>query len=236
MKNNLYIIDTKLLFIFAFLFASCSKEAEVFLPENFPATFHAERIELKNKTRIFTGSGEIKENALIQKWDQQLNWPESIESQFKLTQDSLKFSFLSDSTALIINKFTPERFFSTRTGTRFILSSFNEYAIQPNSQPDHNQIGYLHNLLKYKEKLNPYGNSQNVNQMKTKNIVVAHGNYKVMKTPIIEYVLISKNPDGSRVEIKGKLNNEFDQNNVKYLPTQDTLIINEHAIVYTLGN
>lgn len=222
--------------LFTISLFSCSKKEKVFLPENFPATFYAERIELKNRSKIFTSTGEIKNNSLIEFWEEELNWPNSIEEDFNLTKDSLKFAFTSDSTALLIHKTLPERYVSDRTGTRFVLSSFNHYPIQLTLPPVDNQLGYLYHMLKYKEKIVTVNSSTNNIETKTKDIRVAHGNYKVMKIPIIEYVLRTHNEEGNRISLSGKIFNEFDHNNVKYLRAQDTLIINEHAIIFTLIN
>lgn len=221
------------------VFLGCNKDENPDLPASFPAEYVAERIELKHDTRIFTHNGEIKDGNLVALFDQRLIWPRGIEDRFQAQKAEMGFLFTNDSTAIFsAGPLGQTQYDLERKGTRFVFTSDLEFPINVNIPPVVNNWGYLYHILKYKEQINPLTNKpvdQPYNHS-TKNVRVAHGNFKVMKASCFDYHLIRQTSEtsGQFENINGQIFNEVEGMLGRFLGARDTLVLKEYSVIFTI--
>src|SRR5690606_17829920 len=117
--------------------------------------------------------------------------------------------------------------------TRFLFLSRNTYLVNPQSPPDANSLGFFHSMLEYTDKL---GEPTFGGMRSTREVRVAHGNYKVFKVSAFAYVLryITAGTDLAVLQPKGLSFNKLNDNVRKYMRQNDTLAVKEHSIIYSL--
>lgn len=218
---------------------SCKKEDKIEIPKEFPVDLVAERWEVREETRLFSDNKEIKDAATIQAFEEDVDLKAWIEDSSALDEGSAGLKFGSELTAYFYPSPGDELPFDVnRKGNRFLFYSRGTYGVDPSVPPSVESMGFLHTMLKYSDALgNP--SSQGIRQ--TREVRVAHGNYKVMKLSAFVYALrrhIRSEEDGyggsSFREHSGVILNEFDVDVIKFLGATDTLAVKEYSIICSL--
>lgn len=232
--RNFYILA---LIAVIFSLLSCKKEEGVELPNAFPVSFKAERIEVKGQTRLFANKLEIKDAAVIQAYELQHPWSEEFLTDFEQYTGDFEIKFQSDQRASFKNAHSEVDYDVDRKGTRFLFYGRLPYALNPSAIPDGQSLGYLHSMLEYADKLTNLAVPVGDLRFNTREVRVAHGNYKVFKLSTTAYRLHleADGQDGSGDNfLNGYLYNEFNPTVSKFLGAQDTLAVREYAIIFTL--
>ncbi len=217
------------------LFSACKKEEKVEIPKEFPVDLLAERWELRADTRLFSNNSEIKDKSVIQAFAEKEAMEELFETPFQQGGQEAGLRFESELQARFHHGENQGMLFDIeRKGTRFLFFSRDSYLVNPQSPPTDNSLGYFHSMLEYTDKL---GGILMDGMRPTREVRVAHGNYKVLKVSAFAYVLNSYSgiaADLGVVHQKGLLFNEFDDEVIKYLKLTDTLAVREYSIIYSL--
>lgn len=237
MKYFLRII-TVLLPVFL-LISACKKEEKVEIPKEFPVNLMAERWELRADTRLFSNNSEIKDKAVIQAFEEREAMQDLFENPFQQSGQEEGLRFESE----LVARFhaggddaqSGENIYDIqRKGTRFLFLSRTTYLVNPQAAPGSNSLGFFHGMLEYTDKL---GEPTFGGMRSTREVRVAHGNYKVLKASAFAYVLKHTSSSGTELAVfqqKGLLYNEFNDNVTKYLKQGDTLAVKEYSIIYSL--
>ena len=223
-----------------FLFAACKKEEKIEIPEEFPVNLNAERWEVRANTRLFSNNTEIKDQSVVQSFENRHGLTELFEVQFSDSQGVSSIRFDSESR---VHFFLPTStypisfpFDLQRKGNRFQFYSIQPYLINPLAPPSAESLGYFHSMIKYSDGL---GQPNQIGERSTRNVWVGHGNFKVLKLSAFSYVLTTRSgsiPNLSTWQGKGVLINEFDTKSIKHLKMSDTLAVKEYSIIYSLEN
>lgn len=214
---------------------ACKKEEKVEIPKEFPVHLDAERLEVRAETRLFSNNSEIKDKAVIQGFEEREALNELLEVPFQQQgqEDGLRFD--SELVARFLESEDEENLFDIeRKGTRFLFFSRNTYLVNPQAAPEAGSLGYFHGMLEYSDKL---GEPTFGGMRPTREVRVAHGNYKVLKVSAMAYVLKLAGANGTDLAVfvsKGNLFNEFNDNVIKHLKQNDTLAVKEYSIIYSL--
>ena len=218
----------------AFLLVSaCKKEDKVEIPKEFPVHLDAERLEVRAETRLFSNNSEIKDKAVIQGFEEREVLNELLEIPFQQQgqDDGLRFD------SELVARFHEDEgnlYDIERKGTRFLFYSRNTYLVNPQAAPEAGSLGYFHGMLEYSDKL---GEPTFGGMRPTREVRVAHGNYKVLKVSAMAYVLklADTNGEGHAIFVNKGVNfNEFNDNVIKHLKQNDTLAVKEYSLIYSL--
>lgn len=216
---------------------SCKKESGLEIPNEFPVTLIPERWEVREQIRLFTDKREVLDQNIIRDFESQENLGQWLENSFSSEFTGKGLIFGSE----LVAHFGPIRdaesspYSINRKGNRFLFYSRDAYGINPALPPSANSLGSFHAMLKYSDKLsepNPQGLRQ------TREVRVAHGNYKVLKVSAFVYALnshTSVNGEVAEAKLGGLIFNEFTDEVIKFLSPTDTLAVKEYSIIYSRG-
>lgn len=221
----------------AFLLVSaCKKDDKVEIPKEFPVSLLAERWEVRAETRLFSNNSEIKDQAVIQAFEELESLEDLFENPFQSSGQEEGLRFESELVARFhAGDDAGELYDIQRKGTRFLFLSRNTFLVNPQLPPSLNSLGFFLGMLHYTDKL---GEPNAGGMRPTREVRVAHGNYKVLKVSAFAYILKYSGPNGADEEflnLKGLEYNEFNANVIKHLRQNDTLAVKEYSIIYSLG-
>lgn len=223
---------------FALILSACSKKDDVELPSEFPVTFSAERFEIHSDMRLFSDRTEIKDPAILLAFQQQHGWPNHGNLDNELKEFDIEFQ--SDDRATFKYNLQEKSYDVQRKGTRFLFYSTIPYALNPASAPTENTIGFLQSMLKYGDKLGTLPIPIEDLKFSTREVKVAHGNYKVFKLSTTAYRIHLQSPEDHTsdedLELEGYFHNEFNPEVAKFLGPKDTLAVQEYSIIFTIRN
>lgn len=219
---------------------ACKKTDKIEIPKEFPVDLLAERWEVRTDTRLYTNNKEVSEVPTIRAFEERMGLKQLIENQdFSNTTLQTQFGvkFASENTATFFPQLNDGLSYDIeRKGNRFLFYSRESYGVNPASVPNEQGLGYLHNMLRYADKLSSPGGS---GLRQTREVRVAHGNYKVIKVSALVFVLKrvspteTEEPDEEYLK-SGVLYNEFDPQVRQFLGSSDTLAVKEYSIICTL--
>lgn len=221
------------------LLNSCKKENGLEIPNTFPVTLVPERWEIREETRLFTNKSEVLDQNVIRAFEQKEDMNQWLEGAFQSDFDGQGLIFGSELIAHFgqVRDAESSPYDIERKGNRFLFYSRDTYGVNPAGPPHAGSLGAFHAMLKYTTKLgdpNPQG------QRQTREVRVAHGNYKVLKVSAFVYALnmhSSQGGDGmTETKLGGLLFNEFTDEASKFLSLTDTLAIKEYSLIYSRGN
>lgn len=220
--------------VWAGLFWSCKKDEKMEIPKDFPVNLMAERWEVRADTRLFTNGREITDAAVIRAFEENTALGSVIEESTTEDGAEIGLRFESELSASFYFPGGNMLFDVQRKGTRFLFYSQETYGVNPSGQPSVGSLGFLHNMLKYADRLGEAAPLTGLRQ--TREVRVAHGNYKVLKLSAFAYALrlYVRNEQGDvmrRTAIDGGLLNEFDADVAKFLSASDTLAVKEYSII-----
>lgn len=215
------------------LFVACKKEDQVEIPKDFPVTLVAERWEPRSETRLFSDNREIKDAAVIRSFEERVGLLDRVESTTDLLGGESGLRFASELTAAFYTTLEDGANFDVvRKGTRFLFYAQETHRVNPSAPPSVDSLGFLRTMLSYTDALSTPATD---GTRQTREVRVAHGNYKVLKLSAIAYELRrhSEN-DGSETVLfagGGVLFNEFDADVAKFLGPADTLAVKEYSLI-----
>lgn len=229
------VLFTAVVLTAAFLY-SCKKDNEVEIPKEFPVKLVLERWEIRETTRLFTDKREIQDQSVIQALEQREEINQFAEQSFDLLLGEPGLTFSSELVARFDqNEEEANLFDIDRKGNRFLFYSRDKISVNPAVPPSSNSLGYFYSMLKYQDKLSE---PTFQGERQTREVRVAHGNYKVLKSSNFVYILNLNSGSGDliqRAKLRGLVFNEFTDEAVKFLGPQDTLAVKEYSLIYTLG-
>jgi hypothetical protein len=247
MRNRLLLVG-----LIGFIGASfaCKKADNIEIPEEFPVDLLAERWEVKKETRLFTNNREVTDANVIRAYAERQGLEDWVEAPDNgLLGNSVGVKFASEDLAAFHSGNDPGTSFDVeRKGNRFLFFSKSNYGVNPSATPTFEELGYLHTMLKYSDKLGTPGFG-GVRQ--TREVRVGHGNYKVIKISAFAFAYKRQAgvpggaaadtgaeqvdfPNSSLFERAGVFLNEFDPRVRQFLGPNDTLAVKEYAIICTL--
>ncbi|HLW49934.1 MAG TPA: hypothetical protein VKZ78_03105, partial [Sphingobacteriaceae bacterium] len=182
-----------------------------------------------------SNNSEIKDQAVIQAFEERESLEDLFEKPFQQLEQEEGLRFESELEARFhAGDAVGELYDIQRKGTRFLFLSRSTYLINPQLPPSLNSLGFFLGMLEYTDRL---GEPNAGGMRTTREVRVAHGNYKVLKASAFAYVLKHSDPNGAGEEalnLKGLEYNEFNANVIKHLRQNDTLAVKEYSIIYSL--
>jgi hypothetical protein len=197
----------------ALIATGCKKEEII----EYPVNFYEDRIEVKSATRMFTHTGEIKDQAQIAAFIKDVPYFNAENNPMETGSPAI--TFLSGEELLVRD--TQQKFTIQRKGKQFLF-----YSTESGFSSESRLARIRYDFLKHRHPQASQGSWGYI----SKSVLVANGNLSELKFSLLAYQIFTSDNRGSSTT-SSLANNEFNEQVLATLKPGEQIAIKEYYLV-----